>query len=583
VTPSEPGSASQIAGSPLVATISSTLTLDAPSPVPNKPSDALILRTLVVWALVLYTFTMAGRIVSGDGEAMFQTTISLVRRGGLAIEPRPETALGRDGRAYSKYGLGQSVVQAPFVVAGLAFGSLTGSPTEGDRAARFLVGLANGVVTAATVVVLWLIVRDAGIQPGAATLIAILTATTTLLAPYARADFAEPTQALALLVAAGASLRAHRLSMITSGTIHSWRSPPIRWAAVAGAGVAIAFLTKAASLILAPAVTLPLLVIAWRRAWLPLRRMRLFAAVSDVLPIALAAGIPIMLAGGFQAMLNWYRFGNPFEFGYGDEPATGFITPVLDGIGYLLFASGKGLAWFAPTAMGGVVGLAWLARTRPLLAATAFTGFALELFYYARWWAWHGDWSWGPRYLYVVVPLLMLGWLAPVLAWPGLGRVSRTVAIAVAAPIVVGGLWANILSVTVDYGAYYSVVGNQLGRGIDVRHARVVPEFSPLLGHTWLFEASFAASLGGYAAATNPYRNRYPWATTHPELVPEAPERAYGFDMWWAARRGRDRFLDYWAGIIATWLALALARLSVRLWRLARDRSDGTTLARPLG
>ena len=44
-------------------------------------TDGVVLRTLGAWALVLFTFTMAGRIVSGDGEAMFQTTLSLVQIG----------------------------------------------------------------------------------------------------------------------------------------------------------------------------------------------------------------------------------------------------------------------------------------------------------------------------------------------------------------------------------------------------------------------------------------------------------------------------------------------------------------------
>jgi|GEM_PF-854477 len=577
-------------------------------------TDYAVGRSLATWALVLFAFTMAGRIVSGDGEAMFQTTLTLVRHGGLAIEARPETATGRDGRAYSKYGLGQSVVQAPFVVAGLAYGSLVANPTEGERAARFLVGLANGVVTAAMVVVLWVIARDTGAGRGASTLIAVLGATTTLLAPYARADFAEPIQTFALLTAAGASLRACRVTAISDVTANPWTHQRVRWAAVAGIAVAIAFLSKAASLILAPAVLLPLGLATWHLSWprsapgpsseppegRPLgetsipppaptptasRGLACTAgrATVGIFPMAVAVGLPVAMAGAFQATLNWYRFGNPFAFGYGDEPSTGFITPVLDGVGYLLFASGKGLAWFAPPAIVGVLGLAWLARRQPLVAATAFSAFTLELVYYARWWAWHGDWSWGPRYLYVAVPFLMLGWLAPALAWPQLGTVTRALLVAAATPVVLAGLWANVLAVAIDYGAYYSVVGNQLGRGIDVRHARVVPEFSPLRGHAWLLQASLAASIGGYPAPSNPYRSRYPWADAHPELVPEAPERAYGFDTWWAARRGRDRFLDYWAGIVAAWLSLALARLTVQLWRLAANSADGTTATRPLG
>ena len=565
----------------------------APSLASRERGDGAVVRVLVTWALALFAFTMAGRLVSGDGEAMFQTTNALLRRGGLAIEARPETAPGRDGRTYSKYGLGQSVVQAPFVGAGLAYGAIAGSAEAGDRAARFLVGLANGIVTAGTVGVLWIVARDAGAGLGAATLIAVIAAATTLLAPYARADFAEPVQGLALLVAAGAGLRAARAALAigplpqplprTAG--EGGHAPVTVWAALSGTAVAVAFLTKAASVVVAPAVLLPVVVAAWRIARHRQRNRggNLAGLAASLVRIGLATGAPVAAAGALQAALNWYRFGNPFEFGYGDEPATGFSTPVIEGIGYLLWSSGKGLAWFAPPAIVGAAGLAWLARTRPLLAATAAAAFTCQLLYFARWWAWHGDWSWGPRYLHVTVPFLMLGWLAPALAWSSLPRYARAAVALVAAPAIVAGLAANVLAVTIDYGAYYSVVGNQLGRGIDVRHARVVPEFSPLRGHAWLLQASLAAGPGGSRSATNPFRHQYPWATSHPELVPEAPERAYGFDVWWAARRGRDRFLDYWSGLIAAWLALASGRLGARLWHLARAAPDGTTAARSLG
>ena len=81
-------------------------------------ADRRTVLRLVLWVFGLYALTMAGRVVSGDGETMFQTTRAVVERGQLSIDQRPEAAVGRGGRYFSKYGLGQSVVQAPFVVAG---------------------------------------------------------------------------------------------------------------------------------------------------------------------------------------------------------------------------------------------------------------------------------------------------------------------------------------------------------------------------------------------------------------------------------------------------------------------------------
>ena len=88
---------------------------------------------------------MSGRVISGDGETMYLTTRALVTEGSLAIVPRPESAEGRDGRWYSKYGLGQTAVQLPFFVAGHA--AREGPGATDDRAARFAVGMANSAVT----------------------------------------------------------------------------------------------------------------------------------------------------------------------------------------------------------------------------------------------------------------------------------------------------------------------------------------------------------------------------------------------------------------------------------------------------
>src|SRR5919202_1903148 len=60
-------------------------------------SERRCLVLLLSFVLALYAFTMPGKIVSGDGEAMYQTTKALITQRRLSIEPRPETAPGRGG------------------------------------------------------------------------------------------------------------------------------------------------------------------------------------------------------------------------------------------------------------------------------------------------------------------------------------------------------------------------------------------------------------------------------------------------------------------------------------------------------
>ncbi|MSQ44263.1 MAG: hypothetical protein EXR45_08700 [Chloroflexi bacterium] len=544
-------------------------------------ADRRTVIRLVLWVFALYALTMAGRVVSGDGETMFQTTRAMVEREQLSIDQRPEAAVGRGGRYFSKYGLGQSVVQAPFVMAGRLIAVIAPPQSPPDLPARFLVGLTNVLVTSVGIGILWMIAKSNGSGSRGATGIALATATTTLLWPYSRADFAEPLQATALLAALLAGLILHEKVLGNRTRAGLGPKSTTKWGLAVGSAISVAFLTKAASLILAPAIVIPVLVTAWYLALAgtstPSRR-----GLTGAIALLASVGLPVAAAGTGQALLNWHRFGNPFEFGYGDEPSTGFTTPLFDGIGLLLWSSGKGLVWFALPAAVGCFLQVWLVRRKPIIAVVALSVFGTELWYFSRWWAWHGDWSWGPRYLYVTVPFLMLGWIAPLLAWPRWHWTFKTVTGLVAIAVAGFGFYVNVLGVAIDYGAYYSVVGNQLGRGVDVRDARTVPPFSPLLGHQWLLQASLFEVFGpSHKPAENPYRYRYPWAMAFPELVPEAPERAYGFDLWWAARRGTSRFLDYWASLSAIWIGVVVAKHLPTLFRLGDNEPARTVPTTP--
>jgi hypothetical protein len=156
---------------------------------------------------------------------------------------------------------------------------------------------------------------------------------------------------------------------------------------------------------------------------------------------------------------------------------------------------------------------------------------------------------------------------------------------AVAGLLAGAGLAVSVLGTAIDYGGYYSIVADQIGRGVNVQDARVVPEFSPLLGHAWLLRASLHDALarlrgsGEPDPARNPALQDHPWAGVRPELTPEAPERAVRFDYWFAALPGRSPFLVFWSGLAAAWLALALAPLAQGLWRSAGQPAANVPVA----
>ncbi len=561
-------------------------------------ADRRCLGWLALFLLVVYLLTMAGRLTSGDGETMYATARALVLHRHLSIEPRPEAAIGRRGLAYGKYGLAQSIAQAPFIVVGHLAGKLFGAID--DRPDRFAAGMTNAFISVALAVVYWRLCRLLGWGRGPVTAATLILGLATLVWPYARADFSEPLQATSLLLAFCAFVQ--------------WRRrPALRWAACGGAAAGLAFLTKAAAAIL----LLPLggyfvLAVGERCGLIPARLVSRLGRRPDGVPTpegilegshassratwtpahsvpgraaswgaaveaVAAAALPFLLCVLFQAALNLYRFGSITEFGYGSEPATGFTTPLADGIRYLLLSPGKGLLLFAPPVVLGLAMWPLLARRFPLEAGAVALVFAAELVYYGRWWAWHGDWSWGPRYLYVTVPFLMLGWGLLLDRWRRVPVLLKGLAGLLAGL----GFLVAVLGSAIDYGAYYSVVAYQLGFGVDVKEARLDPVFSPLLGHAWLFEASLYDALSGAGGGlaqektANPFLRRYPWAWARPELQPDTPERAIGFDYWFAALRDRPPFVQYWSALVAWWLAVSLLPLGRRVWSAARVVGDG--------
>jgi hypothetical protein len=113
-------------------------------------------------------------------------------------------------------------------------------------------------------------------------------------------------------------------------------------------------------------------------------------------------------AAGLILLEAWLRRGNPFTTGYeGDHGIPtlmpysgrpGFSYPFVLGVLSILFAFGRGLLFFTP----GV--LFWFnERTRSRVPARA--ALVLQLLFvaglvlvYAKWWAWYGGGSWGPRF-----------------------------------------------------------------------------------------------------------------------------------------------------------------------------------------
>jgi len=196
--------------------------------------------------------------------------------------------------------------------------------------------------------------------------------------------------------------------------------------------------------------------------------------------LAIAGTLPALIG---TLIYNWYRFGSFLDTGYpsawrlshGDAiPRSGFdISQIPLNSFYLLTSPGKGLIWFAPVILLGLAGLPHLGRKSPRVAVGIGTATMVYLVFYSANFAWHGSvWSWGPRYLIPIVPLLMLpvAFLTPSRPWTWLVGL-----------IVVSSISVQAVAVTADYRRHLLQEYSQNAQDFEYRLLHD-PRASPVLG-----------------------------------------------------------------------------------------------------
>jgi hypothetical protein len=123
--------------------------------------------------------------------------------------------------------------------------------------------------------------------------------------------------------------------------------------------------------------------------------------------------LAIVAALALIGLESWILRGSPFTSGYAGDKGnqtvipysglSGFSYPFFFGLLSILFSFGKGLVFFAPGLLLPIkkrlLALQLEAAPRLYSVYLLWMDFLLGLvLIYAKWWAWYGGWSWGPRY-----------------------------------------------------------------------------------------------------------------------------------------------------------------------------------------
>jgi hypothetical protein len=385
-------------------------------------------RLIAISACCLYLTTAGGGLQSIDAVMTYEVTKSLVSSGSTAFDaPGLNQHPGVDGRYYSRFGVGQSVFNIPFYVAGRAvrqgLGLRMGRSETLDKAA---VALGSTVAAAGMVWVVYLFAWRLSGSAVAARRTALALALGTLVWPYSKFGFNVTLTAWCL----------------TAGIYSAWigvRLDRDRTLAASAVWLAGAFLTRHEMAVAAMLVGVWIAFesrVAWRR----------------VAGRLLWFGVPLAAALAFWLWYNYVRFGSPLDPGNLDDPVVGFDAPILVGIQGFLFSPGRSLFIYVPLALAGVLSYPAFARRDGSLAVLFVALMTSLVLVYSSMWAWDGLRSYGPRYLVPLLPMLivpLVWWLEPGKQW---WRRGLLLLVGFSVVIQLPGVLVDFSKVSVEHG-----------------------------------------------------------------------------------------------------------------------------------
>lgn len=361
--------------------------------------------------LVLSVYLLSGSsdlLHNGDTDLRYQTTESIVDSGHIWIAHPMYTdsrvARGVGGHLYAFYAPGQTVLMVPLYVVGKVLAHRLSLPygittLYAARSLDLWLGALLAVVFFYTALAL-------GYTRRVATLLTLTFAFATVAWPDAQSAL-EQTQVDLFLLAAVLAL------------MYWIRGARQRSLFVAGTGLGLAVFTRYDMVIY-------VLILGVFVAGLDWKRGRPGLIVRHWLVLASGVAPWIILV----ALWNLARFGSPFLTGL--HQAT-FGEPPLYGLAALLVSPGKGFLWYLPLLLLlPVAAPAFYRRSGPVSVLFAALAGATLLFY-ANILYWHGDPAWGPRYLYVSVPYLILPLGMLYARWRRLPAITRLALVAVVA------------------------------------------------------------------------------------------------------------------------------------------------------
>ena len=377
--------------------------------------------------LGVYLLTNVGRIDIIDGQIRYEVAANWLDFGEPTIRDRAIArtllAVRIHDRTYGTYNAGPSVAAMPLMLLSRLF---PGHTAERDR---FLFSMTGPVFGAAVAGVLVVAYGMLGVGLRASVWWAAVTAFATLWWPGSVTVFHQNQQALLLL-----------LGLLLAW--HSGRRGSPGLAALAGVAGGLVFVYQEAYAVLLPVLGLAVFAPPESPA-LPVGQAR---RLVDRAAFLRYAGFAAGCAVGLLAFLlfNYWRFGSLLMPKRYDDPLAVVSNPVAAVLS-LALSPGKSIVLFSPPVILAFIGARALFMRAPVLAATAALISLLHVLIVVQLPFFGGDWSWGPRYLLVLVPVWALAFpFAVTRLRPGL-----------VATVVALGLLVQVIGISIDHQRFF--------------------------------------------------------------------------------------------------------------------------------
>jgi hypothetical protein len=472
--------------------------------------------------------------------ARYEVTKSLVERFDLSI-PDGLGFKGVDGREYSWYGLGQSLLAVPFYI----FGKTISTPESA-------VSMMNQVIGAAVVVVVFLFALSLGYSRRVSLFVSVIYGLGTMAWPLTKQPFDHTLETFFVILSVFFMYyySAHKMGLYI-----------LLSAFTAG----FAFLTRPTAILVVPPLFVLMLYYSLKQSDFKINTGIVIKNIT-LFSVALLPFISLSL------WYNYYRFGSFFETGFsliGVHTRIDFFTgtPLLTGLSGFLVSPGKGFFYYSPVALLFFFSIKSFIKKYPELGISFILIILSYLLFLSKNIYWHGDWAWGPRYLLALTPFFIIT-IAEIFSsdiW-----FKKKLRKVVLYSILIASLLIQIAAISVDYSKHltklrfeenldFSVVRSQGLQPIvepppevyfDWKRAPILAQF------TYIYEIYSNAKFFKYSKPVE--------GATVQEQMRAAPFYNI-FDFWWLYKYYVD---GSYSGIVMAVILLLLAvYTALKLWK----------------